>query len=153
MPKGGKRNGAGRPAGIHTPIKPVVLSRNGDVLEPDNDPVLMMMQAARAFARLAIKYAPGQPDANEEMYAKYTDMFTNAAAKAAPYLRHRLATVTHVGNEGAIKIEAINVAIGNMTLEDLKLLDRILSPVAAASRVTPAIAGRSSSEAPPASEG
>lgn len=161
--RGGKRTGAGRPPGIHTPIGPMKqvlaipapLTAAGQALvqAPNDDPVSMMMLCARNFLRLVEKYAPGQPDANEDMHTKYSEMALNAFAKAAPYLRNRLATVTHVGNEGAIKIEAINVAIANLRLEDLATLEQLLAPVASASRVAPAVAGRGAEEAPRTIEG
>lgn len=151
---GGKRNGSGRkPDPTKVRLTPPVLATNGAVLTPDNDPVDGLMRGARMFLELAAKYAPGTESADEDMRAKYTRDALDAFAKAAPYLRHRLATVTHVGNDGAIKIEAVNIALANMNQKDLTAFVDLLSPIAAASRVTPAIAGGSAEEAPRTIEG
>jgi len=64
----------------------------------------------------------------------------DAAAKAAPYVHHRRASIVHTGpNDGAIQIEAINNAIANMSDEDLNTLERLLTPLVSSARVTPGV--------------
>lgn len=141
---GGKREGAGRKKGSQTPQKVAVTPRN---IISNVDPVDVILRGTQLFQSMAARYQPGtaenpNPNHDESKYIKYVMLMIDSAAKAAPYLRHRLASMVHTGQDGgAIKIEAINNAIANMSDKDLATLGRVLEPLAAAARVTPAVAG------------
>ena len=144
--QGGKRPGAGRPK--NTPNK-ITIERQEQVIREKREPLDRMLRAMQIFESLAEHYQPGtadQPNPNhdEAKYVGYVRDMMDAAAKAAPYIHHRLATTVHSGpNDGAIRIEAINTAIANMSDKDLIALGRILDPLAAAARVTPGVADSS----------
>src|SRR5262245_1770730 len=143
---GGKREGAGRPKG--RPNK-ITIERQEQVIREKREPLDRMLKAMQTFEELAARYEPGTPDnpnpeADEAKYTGYIKDMMDAAAKAAPYVHHRLATTVHSGpNDGAIPIEAINNAVANMSDEDLNELGRLLEPLAAAVRVTPGVSNSS----------
>ena len=143
---GGKREGAGRQKG--KPNK-ITIERQEQVIREKREPLDRMLQAMQIFESLVEYYQPGtteQPNPNhdEAKYLANVQRMADTAAKAAPYVHHRLATTVHSEpNDGAIPIEAINNAVANMSDEDLNALGRLLEPLAAAVRVTPGVSNSS----------
>src|SRR5262245_29041549 len=119
---GGKREGAGRPKG--KPNK-ITIERQEQVIREKREPLDRMLNAMQIFEAMADYYQPGtaenpNPNYDEDKYLANVQRMADTAAKAAPYVHHRLATTVHSGpNDGAIRIEAINTAIANMSDEDL----------------------------------
>ena len=113
------------------------------------EPLDRMLQAMQIFESRVKYYEPGtteQPNPNhdEAKYLANVQRMVDTAAKAAPYVHHRLATMVHNGpNNGAIQSEAIDNALAKMSDEDLNALGRLLEPLAAAARVTPGVADSS----------
>src|SRR5262245_41790577 len=143
---GGKRPGAGRPK--NTPNE-ITIERQEQVIREKREPLDRMLRAMQIFESLAEYYQPGttdQPNPNhdEAKYVGYVRDMMDAAAKAAPYIHHRLATMVHNGpNDGAIRIEAINHALDAMSDKDLNTLDRLLTPLVSSARVTPGVSDSS----------
>ena len=119
---GGRRPGAGRPR--NTPNK-ITLERQEQVIREKREPLDRMLEAMAKFEELASYYqptteGPTNKNANEAKFVEYLAKMADMAAKAAPYCHHRLASMVHTGpNDSAIRIEAINAAIANMSKEDL----------------------------------
>src|SRR5262245_66300900 len=113
-----------------------------------------MLRAMQIFESLAEHYQPGttdqpNPNCDEAKYVGYVRDMMDAAAKAAPYVHHKLASMVHTGpNDGAIRIEAINNAIANMSDKDPSALDRLLAPLVSSARVTPGLADSSRARNP-----
>ena len=143
---GGKREGAGRPKG--RPNK-ITIERQEQLILEKREPLDRILQAMQIFESLAEHYQPGtteQPNPNhdEAKYVGYVKLMADTAAKAAPYVHHRRASIVHTGpNDGAIQIEAIDNALAKMSDMELNQLERLLTPLVSSARVTPGIADSS----------
>ena len=92
MPRGGKRKGAGKPAGQPNKPKREAVSR---ARATGKMPSEIMLENARILQGMAARYQPlaTNPLADEAKFVDLLMQSTEAASKAAPYFEYRLASV------------------------------------------------------------
>jgi hypothetical protein len=150
MPRGGKREGAGRKVASLAKASFEIDTANPAVgkiktLTGGESPGDILLHVARYHmgraARLQHDAAAKQQDPDAKLMNAHLEAARRAAADAAPYCHTRFQAVSHSNPDNTPLFAELTAALAKLSDKEMLSLERLLGPIAAAARVTPAIAG------------
>lgn len=150
MPSGGKRKNAGRKVASLAKASFEIDTANPSVgkiktLTGGESPGDILLHVARYHmgraARLQRDAAGKQQEPDDKLMNAHLEAARRAAADAAPYCHTRFQAIAHSNPDNTPLFAELSQALARMSDKEMLSLERILAPLAAAARVTPAIAG------------